>query len=218
MAYTNFTNCTEQEYKEIIYSQGDKSRIRIWFNNVELLDADEYCENFSGTNRILPNDGSKRFSLDNFVAKEYNLILRDLPNVNIIQDQVRISIGTLVDDSDEENLIYEDVPIGIFNIQDTPTTDNNKTTIKLRDNRIKFDFNYNAQPLIEQNGGSATKGQILNDICNQAGVINNVGSFYGDSDEVSIYDNTIKATTYVYYLLEQAGLIQIERASCRERV
>ena len=194
MAYTNFTNCTKQQYTDIIYSENDSNRIRIWFNNVELLDADEYCESLSGTNRTLPNDGSKRFSLENFVAKEYTLILRDLPATTVIADQVRISIGTLVN---ENNNTYEDVPIGIFNIQDTPTNDNGRVTIKLRDNRVKFDFYYNAQPLIEQNNGTATLGQILTDICTQANVTNNVGAFEGSNIEVAIYDNTIYASTYV---------------------
>lgn len=204
MAYTNFINCTEQEYNNIIYSQDDKNIIKIWFNNIELSDADEYCESFTGTNRILPNDGTKRFSLSNFIAKEYELTLRDLPQEVIIADQVKISIGTLVD---EENEVYEYVPIGIFNIQDTPTTDNNKTKIKLRDNRVKFDFKYNAQPLIERSGGSATLGQILNDICQQANVVNNVGTFDGENIEVAIYDSTINATNYVAYILEQGGYI-----------
>ena len=204
MAYTNFTNCTKQQYTDIIYSENDSNRIRIWFNNVELLDADEYCESLSGTNRTLPNDGSKRFSLENFVAKEYTLILRDLPATTVIADQVRISIGTLVN---ENNNTYEDVPIGIFNIQDTPTNDNGRVTIKLRDNRVKFDFYYNAQPLIEQNNGTATLGQILTDICTQANVTNNVGAFEGSNIEVAIYDNTIYASTYVSWILGQAGLI-----------
>lgn len=204
MAYTDFTNCTANEYKEIIYSEDDKNRIRIWFNNVELLDADEYCEGFNGINRILPNDGSKRFTLENFVAKEYELALRDLPLNVVIEDQVKISIGTVVD---EENDIYEDVPIGIFNIQNEPVSDNGRIILKLRDNRVKFDFYYNAKPLMDLNDGVATLGQILNDICTQAGVTNNVGNFNGMNIEVSIYDNSIYARTYVAYILGQAGLI-----------
>lgn len=206
MAYTNFTNCTEQEYINIIYSQEDKNRIRIWFNNVELQDADEYCESLKGINRILPNDGTKKLMLSNFIAKEYELTLRDLPSEVIIADQVKISIGTLVD---EINVIYEDVPIGIFNIQETPETDNNKIVLKLRDNRVKFDFGYNAKPLIDLNNGKATYKQILNDMCTQAGVINDVTTFNGENIEVAIYDNTIKATTYVSYIAEQAGAIPV---------
>jgi hypothetical protein len=204
MAYTNFTNCTEEEYTNIIYSQDDKNRIRIWFNEVEVEDAGEYCVSLTGTNRILPDGTGKRFSLDNFVSKEYTLILRDLPSDIVIEDQVRISIGTLVD---SENDIYEDVPIGIFNLQETPVTDQKQIELKLRDNRVKFDFNYNAEPLIESLGGTATLGDILDDICEQAGVTNNVGTFNGEDIEVSIFDNTIKATDYVSYILEQGGYI-----------
>ena len=206
MAYTSFTNCTQEQYKNIIYSEENNHRIRIWFNNVELQDADEYCEKLSGTNRIFPNDGAKRISLDNFVAREYDLVLRNLPQETVIADQVRISIGTLVD---ETNNIYEDVPIGIFNIQDKPETDQEKITIKLRDNRVKFDFGYNAKPLIDNNGGTATYMQILNDICTQAGVTSDVNSFTGQNIAVGIYDNTITATAYVSYIAEQAGAIPV---------
>lgn len=207
MAYTNFTNCTAQQYKEAIYNGESSNRIRIWFNNVELQDADEYCISLEGTNRIFPNDGAKRISLDNFVSREYTLTLRDLPeDAPTITDQVRISIGTLVD---SENNTWEDVPIGIFNIQDKPETDQNKITIKLRDNRVRFDFGYNAKPLMDLNDGTATYIQILNDICTQAGVTSDVSSFAGQSIAVGIYDNTITATTYVSYIAEQAGAIPI---------
>ena len=194
---------TNQEYYDIIYTGDARHRIRVVFNDYELEDADLYCESFKAKFRLLPDDGSKRFSLDNFVSTEAELILRDI-NTNIIQDQVQISIGTLID---EENNIYEDVPIGIFNIQDNPETDKNKVTIQLRDNAIKFDFGYNAQPLIDANDGSATKMQILQDICNQANVVCSVSSFLGDSDEVGIYDSTITGRVYVAYLAEQAGCI-----------
>lgn len=194
---------TNQEYYDIIYTGDARHRIRVVFNDYELEDADLYCESFKAKFRLLPDDGSKRFSLDNFVSTEAELILRDI-NTNIIQDQVQILIGTLID---EENNIYEDVPIGIFNIQDNPETDKNKVTIQLRDNAIKFDFGYNAQPLIDANDGSATKMQILKDICNQANVICNVNSFLGDNDEIGIYDSAITGRVYVSYIAEQAGCI-----------
>lgn len=204
MAYTNFTNCTKEQYWNIIYGEDSSNRIRIWFNNVELQDADEYCVSLKQKDSILPTDGKKTFTLSNFISKELELVLRDLPQGTTIEDQVRISLGTLVD---VNNNTYEDVPLGVFNIQDSPTTDQNKVTIKLRDNRVKFDFNYNAQPLIESSGGEASLGDILDDICDQAGITNNVGSFAGDDVYVGIYDNTITATTYVGYIAEQCGMI-----------
>jgi len=204
MAYTNFTNCTANEYKNIIYNQETKNKIRILFNNVELEDADEYCELFEVQSRVIPY-GSKVFMLENLVSQEATLILHNI-DTSIIQDQVSISIGTLVD---SQNDIYEYVPIGIYNLQEIPTTDKGKTTILLRDNSVKLDFYYNAQPLIELNGGNATKLQILQDICYQAGITCNVLSFLGDSDEIGVYDNTIKGRQYVSWLAGSAGAIPI---------
>ena len=197
--------CKDAKYYEKIYSGDSKHKIKIWFNNVELENADLYCEKLTLKKRILPEDGNKRFSLDNFVSQEIELILHRIDS-SIIKDQVRISIGTLVNSSslgDE----YQYVPIGIFNIQDTPVTDKDKITLTLRDNRVKFDFAYNAEPLIERKGGSASKMEILLDMCEQAGVVCNVQSFLRMNEQISIYDNTITATTYVSYLAEQAGMI-----------
>lgn len=149
MAYTNFTNCTLQEYTDIIYSQDDKNRARIWFNNVEMQDVGIKCEKITRTARIIPNDGKKVFTLSNFVSTEIEVILHNV-NLEDIQDQVKISIGTLVSSTSLGDT-YEDVPLGIFNIQNTPVINDNKVTLKLRDNRVKFDFNYNAKPLIDNN-------------------------------------------------------------------
>ena len=186
-------------YKQVIYSGDAKNKIKILFNNIELQDADRYCEKMTVKSRIVPN-GAKIFNLNNFISKEAELILHDI-DTSIIQNQVSISIGTLVGNS------YEYVPIGIFNIENQPTNDKDKTTIKLRDNSVKFDFNYNAQPLIEENGGSATKLQILQDICTQAGVTCNITSFIGYLDEIGVYDNTITAREYISRIAEQAGRI-----------
>ena len=152
------------------------------------------------TSRILPNDASKRFTLSNFVSKELELTIHDI-DLEDIQDQVKISIGTLINGS------YDYIPIGVFNIQDTPVNNHDKYVIKLRDNRVKFDFSYNAQPLIESLGGTATKKQILDDICLQAGVESTISSFDGEDDEVGIYDSTISANRYIAYLAEQGGYI-----------
>ncbi len=202
MAYTNFQHCTANEYKNIIYNQETNNKIKILFNNVELEDADEYCESFEVVSRVIPN-GSKIFMLENLVSQEATLVLHNI-DTSIIQDQVSISIGTLVSEN-----TYEYVPIGIYNLQEIPTTDNGKTTIKLRDNSVKLDFNYNAKPLIDEHGGTATKLQILQDICSQANITCNVASFIGSSDLIGIYDNTITGRQYVSYLAGSAGAIPI---------
>ena len=192
---------SENPYQDAIYSQGETNDLRIWFDDVELEDADRYCESITRTARIIPDDGAKRFSLDNFVSTSVEVILHDV-DPSIIKDQVKISIGT-----DIGNNEFEYIPLGVFNIQDVPETNGNKITIKLRDNRVKFDFNYDAYPLIQSLGGTATKRQILEDICEKAGVENIIQHFNNEEDEIGIFDNSIQAQTYVSYLMEQAGLI-----------
>ena len=198
---------TSNEYKQVIYSGDARHKIKIIFNGVELEDADRYCEKLTRKARVIPQDGSKRFSIDNFMSQELEIILHKVDS-SIIQDQVEISIGTKVGSTSLGDT-YEYVPLGIFNIQDTPTTDKDKVTIKLRDNRVKFDFGYNAEPLMEANEGKATKLQILNDICTKANVTSNVTSFLGQNDEIGMYDSTISATMYVAYIASQAGAIAV---------
>lgn len=189
------------DYKEVIYSQDAKHRLKVWFNNVEYQDIDNICERLTIKSRIIPF-GSKTFRLENFISKEAELILHDI-DINDIQDQVKINIETYVNND------WVSVPMGIFNIQDRPTTDKGKTTITLRDNSVKFDFNYNAQPLIESLGGSATKLQILQDICEQAGVTCNIQSFIGSTDPIGIYDNTKTGRQYISYIAGQGGAIPV---------
>ena len=252
MAYTNFQNCTKQEYDNILYSQEDVNKCKLYFNDIEIetltgKEADDLLEKITFKKRVLPENGQKIFTLDNFIAEEVEIIIHDI-DTSIIQDKVRIELGTLV------NNTYEYVPMGVYNIQDTPTRSDDKTTIKLRDNAVLFDFNYNAYDLINnqykttsdtnylegkeyysynenldeyvllvvgtdyevgdaisgtiyEKKGTATKLQILQDICSKANVVCNVNSFLGDDDEVGYYDSTIKARMYVAYLAELAGCI-----------
>lgn len=194
------------KYEQIIYSQSEKNKIKILFNGVRLENAGEYCEKFSVKSKLFADDGNKVFRLNDFVAREAELILHNVPLTQIVSP-ITIQIGTLVGNNPLVESDYEWIPMGIFNIQDNPTTDKDKITIKLRDNAVKFDFKYNAEPLIKANGGKATKKQILLDICSKAGVQTNITSFLGDSDYVGTYDNTINGRIYIAMIAEQAGCI-----------
>ena len=197
MAYIP-SGCTVKEYEEVVYSGKCDNKLYLSFGGVELENADEYCEKITGTNKILSN-GNNYFSLDNFVSRELNITLHDVEIKKII-DSVDVKIGTNV------NGTYIYVPVGIFNIQDSPKSAKGTIKIQLRDNSVKFDFNYNAKPLIDLNGGSATKRQILEDICTKAGVKHKIPYFLGEDDEIGIYDSTVKARIYVSYIAEQASV------------
>ncbi len=128
------------KYKDVIYSGGATHRLSLLFNNVEYENANAKVEYVKVKSNILSN-GEERFNLDNFVSKEVEIKIHDL-DLDDIVEPINISIGTLVDND------YEYVPIGVFNLSEAPTKDGNTTTLKLRDNSIKFDVPYNAEGVI----------------------------------------------------------------------
>ncbi len=60
----------------------------------------------------------------------------------------------------------EIVPIGIFNVDEISKDDDYTVTLKLRDNMIKFEFNYDGSKLTYP----ATILAVLQDLCTEAGV------------------------------------------------
>lgn len=198
MAYLSVTNL--EHFTEKIYSGDNENTLSLIFNGIELEDADLHCERLTIKPRIIPN-GSQSLYLDNFVSKEVELVLHNIDEEFELIGPVEISITTVVDNADEV------IPIGLFNISEEPVNDQGTITLTLRDFATNFDFNYNAQPLMEANDGTATKLQIFNDICTQAGVGTTVQNFLGASDEVGTYDSSITARQYIGYLAEQAGAI-----------
>lgn len=207
MAYLNVNNLNNT--LDILYNQdasNDRYKLKILFGETELENVDDYCEELVVTDRIIPN-GSKRFMLNSFISKEADLTLHNVETQNL-SGQINISIGILVDEEAEQDEDrYEYIPIGIFNIDGEPTTNSGKTTFKLRDNSILLDYPYDAKPLIDENGGKATKLQIFQDICTKFNIDTDIENFDNSTDEIAIYDNTITARTYITYLAEQAGSI-----------
>ena len=192
------------DYETVIYSGNAKNKLKVKINNIEQI-IDNICEKMTVKSMILPDDSSNVFSLNNLISKEVTLIIHQQNSMGTIAQNipVEISIGTLIDND------YEFVKIGVFNVQDLKIDDKGKTTIKLRDNSVKLDFNYNAKEVIDLNGGKATLMQILQDICTKAQITTDILSFNGDDIEVSIYDNTIKARQYIAFIAEQAGAMPI---------
>ena len=205
MAYINVNNLNNT--LDILYNQdasNNRYKLKIYVGDVKLENVDSYCERLTIKSRIIPN-GSKQFMLNTLVSKEAELILHDI-DTNNISGQLNISIGILTNEEailDEER--YEYIPMGIFNIDGEPTSDKGRTIFTLRDNSVLLDYPYNAQPLIEQNGGKATKLQIFEDICTQFNIETDITEFLNSNDEIGIYDNTINARIYIAYLSEQAG-------------
>lgn len=205
MAYIP-SECSLEEYERVIYSGDAKNRLYVKHGDTVIgtngdNNASPFASKLTIKRRILKN-GSKTITLNNFISQEIDLVLHDY-KIEDLSEEIEIKIGTFIDSV----MDYVYVPIGKFLIQDNPTTDKNKTTYKLRDFSVNFDFYYNGKPLIDDNGGSVTKMQILQDICKQAGVNCYIKSFIGFNDEIGIYDNSVTARMYISYLAEQAGCI-----------
>lgn len=98
---------------------------------------------------------------------------------------------------------YETIPIGYFSLEDICKDNDYTVDIKAIDYMSKFEFNYDGSTLF--NNGTAKLITILQDICTKAGVELGSTSFLNDNKEVSVYDNTVSARTYISYIAEQAG-------------
>ena len=187
------------DYNDVIYSGGARHRLSLQFKGNEVEDANSKVEYVKRKSNILSN-GDERFSLDNFVSMELEIKIHGIRPEDVLEP-VNVSIGTYVDDD------YEYVPIGIFNLSEAPTKDGDIVTIKLRDNSVKFDVPYDAEPIIKANNNSATMLQILQDICNKCGVTLSTTNFINKDTEVSVWDNTINARQYVMWIAEKAASI-----------
>ena len=201
-------NIVLTDYERTVYSGGAENKILIVINDDNFFTyGDDKCEKLTVKTRFLPENNNGVFALNNFVSKEATLIMHDVYQISQLMqlpnNTVDITISTKV------NGTWEDVKIGKFNISSIEVTDKNKCTLKLRDNSVKFDFNYNAKEVIDQNGGVATLLQIFQDIITKSGVPTEIEHFDNDDMAISIYDNTITARKYINYMAEQAGLIPI---------
>lgn len=213
MAYIP-TECTLEQYENQIYSGETDNVLYIKHGDIVIgTEAEDFASPFASsltwTRRLLKH-GSKSFSLNNFIAQEINLVLHDYLIENLKED-IEIKIGTYI----EEIQQYVYVPLGVYRVETAPTTDKGKTTYRLKDKSINFDFNYNAKDLIDnsnkidENGNKyVTKLDILLDICSKANVeYVGVQDFIGYNEPIGIYDNTISGRLYIAYIFEQAGRI-----------
>ena len=201
--------CTKEQYNNAVYSQDAKHKLYLKIGNTVVEEPDNFCESMTLKNLLL-DDGSKNFHLDNFVSKTIELILHDYTIEDLTQE-IDIKLGTYINPT----IGYVYVPIGVYKVQDNPTTNKNKTTYKLRDRSVNFDFGYNAQEIIEKSSKTDEKGnkyvtklEIVDDICSKAGVTY-VGdrNFAGYDDKIGIYDNSVTGRIYISYIFEQAGRI-----------
>ena len=99
----------------------------------------------------------------------------------------------------------------LFNV-DNIEEDDNSYIYTLVDDMIKFNFRYDAQPLIEESEHTEQDGtkyvllsEILQDICNKANIVLVTTNFIGADKHITWYDNTITAREYIGMIAEING-------------
>lgn len=175
---------TSQNYKDKILNDSTQHELNIYINGNKI--EENHIIDFKITLELFNND---EFCLGSTpeLDVEFEIDKRDLPNN---YNEVYIESG----------LEDEIVPIGKFTIQSIED-DEFKVKIKATDYMKKFEDNkYDGSDLTYP----ATMLQVLQDICTKIGVELGSTSFLNSDKQISVYDNTVSARTYIGYIAEQA--------------
>lgn len=139
---------------------------------------------FTNNNFYLGGTASNQYSMK--INKEYSKPV----------NKVKIKEG-----SDVKAILYNE------KIDDSAKEYNEYT---LTDGMVNFEFKYDASLIFED--GKTTVKKILQDICDKAGIKLATQEFLGQDMEVSWYDNTVTARTYISYIAElNGGFARINR-------
>lgn len=143
---------TSDNYKSKVYNV--KHLLKVYINDTEI--NSKYILDCKPSRKAFSND---EFALGSVEARSIELKLYKSVVPTTI-NKIEIKSG----------ITGEIIPIGIFNVDEISKEDDYTVTFKLRDNMIKFEFNYNGKTPIDSNNGKAKIIQVLQDLCTKAGV------------------------------------------------
>lgn len=144
---------TSQNYKSKIYEPSTRHLLNIYINNVAI--DKKYVLDCKTSQQLLSNE---EFALGSVTAQTVELKLYKTAVPNKINN---IYIESGIDE--------EIVPIGYFNVDSISKDDDYTVNIKLIDDMIKFEFNYDGSKLVNKKG-YAEIIEVLQDICSKAEV------------------------------------------------
>lgn len=143
---------TSDNYKSKVYNV--PHLLKVYINDTEI--NSKYILDCKPSRKAFSND---EFALGSVEARSIELKLYKSVVPTTI-NKIEIKSG----------ITGEIIPIGIFNVDEISKEDDYTVTFKLRDNMIKFEFNYNGKTPIDSNNGKAKIIQVLQDLCTKAGV------------------------------------------------
>jgi len=176
---------TSENYQSKVYQASTRHLLDIYINDTKI--SSKYILDCNLTNTLFSND---EICLGGVTSQAVELKLYKTAIPDTIQSiYIQTGIGE------------EIIPIGYFNVEEISKEDDYTVTLKLLDNMIKFEQNYDGSHL----NYPCTLMEVLQDICSKAGVDLGVTSFLNMDNVVSVYDNTLSSRTYISYIAEQAG-------------
>lgn len=141
---------TSDDYKSKIYEASTKHLLKVFINDIEI--DKKYILDCKLSQQLFSND---EFSLGSVSSQAIDL--------KLYKDAVPETINTIYIES---GIAGEVIPVGYFNVDEISKDDDYTITLKLLDNMIKFEFNYDGSTL----NYPCTLMEILVDICSKAGV------------------------------------------------
>ncbi len=141
---------TTENYKSKIYEASTRHLLKVYINDVEI--DKKYILDINPSQPLFDNDEFKfgSISSQSIELKLYKNAVPDVINKIYI----------------ESGINEEVVPIGYFNVDDISKDDDYTVTLKLLDDMIKFEFNYDGSKLQYP----CTILTVLQDICSKAKV------------------------------------------------
>lgn len=144
---------TSDNYKAKIYEPSTRHLLKIFINDVEI--DKKYILDIKPSQQLFIDD---ELVLGSVTAQAVELKLHK----NAVPEGInKVYIVSGITD--------EEVPIGYFNVDDISKDDDYTVTLKLIDNMIKFEFNYDGRELVNKKG-YAEIIEVLQDICSKAKV------------------------------------------------
>ena len=182
---------TTNNYKELIYSEDSEQVVRVIINGEE-VNAD-YIRNINVDDNIFESDV---FSLGSATICKYEIeIDNELLNTLDEFDEVTLEFDLIISETEKET-----VPLGTYIVQKDNNKSDNYTKFILYDYMKKFDEEIDFSEIVP-----CTRFELLQYICNHFNVeLENTSITNGDVI-VDVYDNTIKAKTYISFLAERSG-------------
>lgn len=144
---------TSDNYKTKIYEASTRHLLNIYINDIEI--DKKYILDCKPSQPLFSND---EFTLGPVTSQAIELKLYKSAVPEII-NKIYIVSG----------ITGEEVPIGYFNVDDPGKEDDYTVTLKLLDNMIKFEFNYDGSQIVKENK-KVKIIDVLRDLCLKAGV------------------------------------------------